>query len=285
MNKAISSDNLKDAVRKWHAKRKKDSNNQVNSENTGSEPEGIFGTKKHDVRHTSAWSHNNFVESNQSSNFTNEQKRPRSTVIENNIKYIFDGPLSFDTIMALKRKKSNVIFSNNEKMLNNPSFEQNDSKSAINQCCAHQTSNSHAMENFKDEIDIIYSKSSSAIQNFFKSSSVSEVINLLEYILNFLSFSTQELISRYNKKTYVDGSEKSLGVCINFILNKSNLTDDQFDETSLEYLAKYPKIFESLKTLTKINSLSDAVPSKISTHIQKLNSQIDKIYNLLLIGK
>ncbi|EAK88774.1 hypothetical protein [Cryptosporidium parvum Iowa II] len=282
MNKTISSDNLKDAVRKWHAKRKKDSNNQANSENTGSEPEGIFGTKKHDVRHISAWSHNNFVESNQLSHFTNEQKRPRPTVIENNIKYIFDGPLSFDTIMALKRKKSNVIFSNNEKILNNPNIEQNDSKSAINQCYTHQTNNSQVMDNFKDEINIIYSKSISAVQNFFKISSMSEVINLLEYILNFLSFSTQELISRYNKKAYFDRHEKSLGICINFILNKSNLTDEQFDETSLEYLAKYPKVFESLKTLTKINGLNDTVPSEISNHIQKLNSQIDKIYNLLL---
>ncbi|KAH8581841.1 uncharacterized protein ELE39_001971 [Cryptosporidium sp. chipmunk genotype I] len=282
MNKTISSDNLKDAVRKWHAKRKKDSNNQTSSENTTLESEGTVSTKKHDIRHITTLNHNNSIEPNQLSH-ANEQKRPRSTVIENNIKYIFDGPLSFDTIMALKKKKSNITFDNSEKILiNSPNIEQNVTKGTTALYCTHQTNNSPLIENFKDEVNIIYSKSIDVIQNFFKGNSILEVINLLEYVLNFLSFSIQELISRYTKIYNIGRSEKSLSACINFILHKSNLKDDQFDEISLEFLAKYPEVFESLKTLTKIEELGDATPSEISDHILKFNSQIDKIYNLLL---
>ncbi|OII71792.1 uncharacterized protein cubi_00599 [Cryptosporidium ubiquitum] len=285
MNKTTYSDNLKDAVRRWHAKRKKDSNNQINIENTALESENVFNTKKHDIRHISVWNHNNSVESNQLSHSANEQKRLRPTVVENNIKYIFDGPLSFDTIMALKRKKSNIIFGNNGKILNSSSIiEHNDSKCNLIQSCKQQISNLSVIENIKNEIDVIYSKSIDAIQNFSKSSSTSDIINILEYILNYLSFRIQELLSSSNKNIdiNIESSEKSLGMCINLILDKSNSTDERFDETALEFLAKYPKIFESLKTLTKIEELNYATPNEINDYILKFNSQIEKIYNLLL---
>lgn len=283
MNKPVSSDNLKDAVRKWHAKRKKDFNGQINAENIVSESENLVNSKKNDTKHISVLNHNTSIESNQASHSTNEQKRSRSSEIENSIKYIFDGPLSFDTIMALKRKKSNTVFNNNEKILkNNPIvMEQNDSKDPLVRSYAHLTNNLNIIEKSTDEIDNIHSKSMDEIQNFFNCNSMSEIISMFEYIINHLSISIQEIISTPHIKMDNDFSEKSLNTCINFILHKSTSISNQFDETALEFLAKYPAIFESLKTLTNIEELNNTMPSDINNHILKFSSQIDRVYNLL----
>lgn len=282
MNKPVSSDNLRDAVRKWHAKRKKDFNGKINAENVVFESENTVNPKKNDTKHVSVWNNATSIESNQTSH-TNEQKRPRYTEIENSIKYIFDGPLSFDTIMALKRKKSNTIFNNDEKILKrNPIvIEQNNTKNPLVRNYVHLTNNHHIMENSAEEIDIIHSKSINAIQNFLNCNTISEIIGIFECIINHLSISIQELINASNINMYDNLSEKSLNTCINLILHKSNSISDQFDETALEFLAKYPEIFESLKTLTNIEELNNIMPSDINNHILKFNSQIDRVYNLL----
>ncbi|KAJ1609343.1 hypothetical protein OJ253_1579 [Cryptosporidium canis] len=280
MNKPISSDNLKDAVRKWHAKRKKDPNNQAGIESTLSESEVILGAKKHDAKQISTWNNNTPVEVCHASQFSIEQKRPRSTEIDGNIKCIFDGPLSFDTIMELKRKKSNVV-PNNDKT---PKYSQE----VVEQSFSNdhfigdftQASNS-IMEDYREKIDLIHSRSMGYVQNFSNCNSVSEVIRVFEFVISNLSDSIQEMINTSSVNADGGSYERSLDICIDFILNKSNSIDDKFDENSLEFLAKYPVTFESLKTLTKIQGLDTTMPYDINNHIIKLCSQINKVYNSL----
>ncbi|KAH8741024.1 hypothetical protein FG386_002570 [Cryptosporidium ryanae] len=285
LNNSGSSDTLKDAVRKWHAKRKKDPNENEDFQKLKKltktsnvilndkikQPEIKLPDIKNNCENFAQTTHN-----------SQEQKRSKSnSELETYIKDPFDGPLSFDTIMALKKKKSEVDFDETcRKNINCAALESigNEIPRSRQICDAESL-----QFGINDQIDTIRKKIIGIIGNFQNCTTQNEVIKVFVDVINSLLVNIEEIIQKPmldNEKKF-NNVKNSLELCISIVSQRSSNLTEELDEIALNFLAKYPIVFESLKTLTNVEPLNVSIPDTIYKHILKYINSIEKINQIL----
>ncbi|KAF7457933.1 hypothetical protein HWI79_1499 [Cryptosporidium felis] len=273
----ISSDNLKDAVRRWHAKRKKDPSSKSDIQETSVEKK--FDANKYEKDKNSTIDCTDKIGMVQSQNYTQDPKRLRDTELESIINGPFDGPMSFDAIMAMKKKKPNTCNSQENTLESTVLFDLRSSQS-LNANSTETNLRNPRKSSPDNIIESIRLKAINSIRNFGKHDTLSELTAFLDLVLNDFSSSIEKQVLKLcNQDSGSNGMEKSLDLCIGVISQRSNSSRDEFDEIALECLAKYPLIFESLKTLTNIEDITETTPENICEYLNKFTKQMEKINN------
>ncbi|KAK6591016.1 hypothetical protein RS030_111768 [Cryptosporidium xiaoi] len=287
LNNSGSSDTLKDAVRKWHAKRKKNPNDNDDSKKQKKLTKTssiMLGDKSKQPEIKLADNKSSLENSVQTIYISNEQKYSKSSSeLETDIKDPFDGPLSFDAIMALKKKKNEADFDEaSEKNINSPAQESSSNKirrsKQVNETASFES-------RIKNQVETTQKKVIAITNNFQSCSTQSEIIQVFADVINCLFINIEEVV----QKQALDEEEKtshirnSLELCINIVSQKSNNVTEELDELALDFLAKYPIVFESLKTLTNIESLNDSTLDAVHKYILNYISPIDRINHVLRV--